>query len=803
MVALGREEVPDLDRHVTEIDLHRAGRQAAHADRAVIAKVRELIHMTLRETAAGLLFVEVGLDQKRCGNDLVSRRIEQVGVRLMRRTGVLALAAAQAVLDGVRNILQIVLLHEERLGAQQMEARREGDIESRAVAQLAAVEEAVRVHLVEVLVEGFQLFIRHEGDLCHADTVFARNRAAEALRDTHHHIDALIGFGHHVRIIGMHRNIGVHVAVARMHMKRDEEAFPQDPVVDVINRLADIGEVFTDQEFLQGILDFAAPGHNERVIQQEVTDLFVTGLRFGQIDADRGRFLAHGVSRGFEVIEQPGPAGLRVVENLIDVAEVVRPDFLKRHLHAFSRFAERVRRVEVLLNLSHHVELIADRVLDVEEFARVRVFAEPLHRDHDVFIQLEGVRVAADGGGSRAFVPELLSLFRRLRDKGFTLAAAADISDLLGQPVERLFVIRHDVAHDHHLRVAAREALHRVLNRLQITLVEMLEACEHDAFRMGIQERGDRENGFARDTRGAIEFETHCAAEFRQTVQDPAGGRDNAVAAFLLHAGQSLQVLIRNVLAETGFAEQGTREIQRFTAQHLRLIGILAAVLHDDLKHHVLLAVDLAEIVIHAGDFKPVAVRVHHAPPGEVINRGAPEHGLLAAGVFRDVAAYAGAVGGSGVNREDPVILIGALGDTLRDDTGAREDCRHRFSNARQGLHFNLRHRRELFHVHDGGHLRERHGAARVAGAAASADQRETQAVAGPDEPRNLFLFIRIKHHDRVGDSPVRRVSDVSRAGIRVESDIAAAGVLGERLRDLLTLDLEINKMLFKPRHSG
>ena len=181
----------------------------------------------------------------------------------MRRTGVLALAAAQAVLDGVRDILQIILLHEKRLGAQQMEARREGDIETGAVAQLAAVEEAVRVHLVEVLVEGLQLLIRQEGNLGHADAVFARNRAAEALRDAHHHVDALIGFGHHVGVIGMHRNIGVHVAVACMHMKRDEEALSQDPVMDIIDRLADVGEVFADQEFLQGILHLAAPGHNE------------------------------------------------------------------------------------------------------------------------------------------------------------------------------------------------------------------------------------------------------------------------------------------------------------------------------------------------------------------------------------------------------------------------------------------------------------------------------------------------------------------------------------------------------------
>jgi hypothetical protein len=52
--------------------------------------------------------------------------------------------------------------------------------------------------------------------------------------------------------------------------------------------------------------------------------------------------------------------------------------------------------------------------------------------------------------------------------------------------------------------------------------------------------------------------------------------------------------------------------------------------------------VDLAEVVIDAVDLQPVAVRIDHLPPGQVVERRAPQHGLLATGIHGDVAADAG-----------------------------------------------------------------------------------------------------------------------------------------------------------------
>ena len=65
-----------------------------------------------------------------------------------------------------------------------------------------------------------------------------------------------------------------------------------------------------------------------------------------------------------------------------------------------------------------------------------------------------------------------------------------------------------------------------------------------------------------------------------------------------------------------------------------------------------LLVVDLAQVVVQADDFQPLGVRRHHAPRHEVVQRGAPQHRLLAAGVHGDVAADAGSFGGRRVDRE-------------------------------------------------------------------------------------------------------------------------------------------------------
>jgi hypothetical protein len=126
LLALFAQQIAHPDRDIAEIDVDRAGRDALVADRAVIGDVVELVEMPQRDAAPGLFLVEEGLDQQRGGEDLVARRVEQVGARNVRRTDRLALAATQAVLDHRRDVADLRLLHDQRLGAEQRERGRVG-----------------------------------------------------------------------------------------------------------------------------------------------------------------------------------------------------------------------------------------------------------------------------------------------------------------------------------------------------------------------------------------------------------------------------------------------------------------------------------------------------------------------------------------------------------------------------------------------------------------------------------------------------------------------------------------------------
>ncbi len=121
LLALAAQEVAHRHRDVAEIDVDRAGRDALVADRTVVGDVGKLVEVLQGYAAPRLLFVEEGLDQQRGAEDLVARAVEQVGARHVGRADRLALAAAQAVLDRVRNLPDVRLFHDQRLDAEQRE----------------------------------------------------------------------------------------------------------------------------------------------------------------------------------------------------------------------------------------------------------------------------------------------------------------------------------------------------------------------------------------------------------------------------------------------------------------------------------------------------------------------------------------------------------------------------------------------------------------------------------------------------------------------------------------------------------
>ena len=124
LFALLAQQVAHLDRDVAKVDVHRAGFFAAVADGAVVGDVLELGPVRQRDAAPGLLFVEEGFDQQRGAEDLVARAVHQVGTRHMGGAHRLALAAAQAILDVVGNLVDLGLFHDQRFVSHQPEAWR-------------------------------------------------------------------------------------------------------------------------------------------------------------------------------------------------------------------------------------------------------------------------------------------------------------------------------------------------------------------------------------------------------------------------------------------------------------------------------------------------------------------------------------------------------------------------------------------------------------------------------------------------------------------------------------------------------
>ena len=239
--------------------------------------------------------------------------------------------------------------------------------------------------------------------------------------------------------------------------------------------------------------------------------------------------------------------------------------------------------------------------------------------------------------------------------------------------------------------------------------------------------------------------------------------------------------LLRNVAAF---------DLESLGAQRPGAVGRLAAVLPRELEHGGRDVVDPAEVVVEARDLEPLALRVDHAPPGQVVERRAPQHGLLAARVHGDVAAHDRGIGRGRIDREHESGAMGGFLHPARHHAGFRVQRRHLAIHARQWPRLDRVDALELLDVDDRGKRRERHGAARVAGAAAARDHREAGFDAGAHQARHLGFGVRRQHHERRLDAPVGRVGGMRHACVGVEADVVVARVRGEGLARAATQGL-------------
>ena len=259
--------------------------------------------------------------------------------------------------------------------------------------------------------------------------------------------------------------------------------------------------------------------------------------------------------------------------------------------------------------------------------------------------------MGADGGRAASFVPELKAFGLGFGNEAFTVAFGADGDDALRDFVQSGFIIPDDVAHEHHLGVLAAAAFDGVIDGVQIPVVQVFETGQHAALGVRIEKLRDFDDGGTREPRGAEKFQTHGARKRRHLVQNPGGGGDKTVAAFLLNARESPQAFVGDVFAETFFTEGSTGHSQNVGMKYPSFFRIpFVTVLEGDFPDDFFLFVNLAEIVVDTDDLKPVAVRVDHAESGEIVDGRPPEDGFFTAGIFADVASYGTCVGACGID---------------------------------------------------------------------------------------------------------------------------------------------------------
>jgi hypothetical protein len=384
------------------------------------------------------------------------------------------------------------------------------------------------------------------------------------------------------------------------------------------------------------------------------------------------------------------------------------------------------------------------------------------------------------GRGARAVQPETLPLLRGGGDEAFAVACVGEAHDLGGRLAAGVLVVAHDVGDEDHARATAALRLGGVADRFHVALVQVLEAGQ-DRLGVAIHVVLDLHDRRHRLLHVAEEFQAHRAHVPGHAMQDEGGRRDEAVAAFLLNAGKPREPLVGHVLAEPFLAQALALDLEHLLALGGDAVGFEAA--QAKARHRCI--VDAAPVVADALDLEPVAIGSDHAPRGEVVERRAPQHRLLAARVHGDVAADARRVGGRGIDREHEALLLGRFHHALCDDAGAAADHRARLGEPGQDCLLDGRVAVELLDVDHRGVAVERDRPARVTGAAAARDDGEAQVDQRLHDRRALLLRVGVHDDEGIFHAPVGGVRHVRHARHAVELDVVLARDGHEPARDL------------------
>ena len=176
--------------------------------------------------------------------------------------------------------------------------------------------------------------------------------------------------------------------------------------------------------------------------------------------------------KGVAVIEPLLPCATHIRQNRTRLLHTLFQQLGRRHIvGVIHRTQGQIAFGEKGVQRVAQVELVAQREFDVQALDAVGVLAHAWQGNHNVFVDLEGVGVAADGRCAFAIEPKFLARFGADGHKTFATAGVGQTHDFRGSTRHIVCVVASDVAHQHHLRKTATLTFCSVTNRLEVAVV--------------------------------------------------------------------------------------------------------------------------------------------------------------------------------------------------------------------------------------------------------------------------------------------------------------------------------------------
>jgi hypothetical protein len=309
-----------------------------------------------------------------------------------------------------------------------------------AAQQLALVEAALGVDAPLVVGEGGDLLVAQELELGDADAVLARDHAAEPARQRHDAADRHVRGLQHLVVVGVDRDVRVHVAVAGVHVQRHPDAAAQHLAVEAPALREHRLEGRAGEQPGQRLQHLRLPGGAQAAVLQALEEAARSPSGAGR----RSSCCSH---CDHSARTSPSSASACCTRSssssALGISRRRRP--CQRQLALGEEGLQRSSSASLLRSDSSMLMRSMPSV-----YSPMRV-----ERDHHVLVDLEGVGVLADGGGALAVEPELLARVGLDRDEALAARLLAMRTTSLAARATASASSPDDVADQHHLRQAA------------------------------------------------------------------------------------------------------------------------------------------------------------------------------------------------------------------------------------------------------------------------------------------------------------------------------------------------------------